>query len=144
MVDVLTPEQRHRNMSRIRGKDTTPELKLRSMLHRAGYRFRLHYPRLPGRPDIVLPKYRTVVFVHGCFWHRHEGCKYATEPKTRPEFWKKKFSDTVERDSRNRKEISEAGWQVITIWECELKHEPRKTFQRLCCSLREGNHAETA
>lgn len=144
MVDVLTPEQRHRNMSRIRGKDTGPELQLRSMLHRAGYRFRLHYPKLPGRPDIVLPKYKAAVFVHGCFWHRHEGCKYATEPKTRPEFWEKKFLDNLDRDSRNRKEVSAAGWQVIIVWGCEIKNEPRKILRRLCRNLMEENDVQTA
>jgi DNA mismatch endonuclease, patch repair protein len=106
-------------MSRIRGKDTTPELKVRSALHRAGLRFRLHRSDLPGTPDIVLPRHRTVVFVHGCFWHRHNGCKYAYTPKSRAEFWHEKFERTVERDREAVKALRELGWQVLTVWECE-------------------------
>lgn len=144
MVDVLTPEQRRKNMSRIRGKDTNPEIQLRSMLHRAGYRFRLHYKKLPGSPDIVLPKYRTAIFVHGCFWHRHQGCKYATNPETRSDFWQKKFKENVERDARNRKQVIAAGWRVITVWECDLKSEPKRIFQRICRALEGGSYAKTA
>lgn len=107
-------------MSRIRDRDTKPEKLVRSLLHRLGYRFRLHRKDLPGRPDIVLPKYRTAIFVHGCFWHRHRGCKYAYQPKSRVEFWKKKFLDTVKRDKRNQNELKELGWKVIIVWECEL------------------------
>lgn len=144
MVDVLTPEQRRKNMSRIRGKDTRPEIQLRSTLHRAGFRFRLHYRKLPGRPDIAMPKYKTAIFVHGCFWHRHEGCKYATTPKSRPDFWQKKFKENVERDARNREQILAAGWKVITVWECELKNQPEKVARRLRCRLEEDAHAKTA
>ena len=121
MVDRLSKEKRSWNMSRIRGRNTKPELTVRSMLHRMGYRFRLHRKDLPGKPDIVLPKYRTVVFVHGCFWHRHKRCRYAYNPKSRVEFWQKKFNDTVERDRRNRKELKKLGWQVVVIWECQIK-----------------------
>ena len=103
MTDILSKERRSWNMSRIRGSDTKPELLVRSLLHRMGYRFRLHRKDLPGRPDIVLPKYRTVIFVHGCFWHRHKGCKYAYTPKSRTDFWQNKFQGTVERDKRNRR-----------------------------------------
>jgi len=136
MVDVLTPEQRRKNMSRIRGKNTRPEVELRSMLHKAGFRFRLHYKKLPGKPDIVLPRFRTAVFVHGCFWHRHQGCRFASNPKTRPDFWKKKFQETVERDARNAQLISASGWQVVTIWECELKKNPEEALHRLHLRLK--------
>ena len=122
MVDIISEERPSWNMSRIRGKDTKPEIIVRSMLHRMGYRFRLHRKDLPGKPDIVLPKYNTVIFVHGCFWHRHEGCKYAYTPKSRVDFWNAKFDDTVARDERNREQLKEIGWNVVTIWECETKN----------------------
>ncbi len=109
-------------MSRIKGKDTKPERVVRSVLHRMGYRFRLHRRDLPGRPDIVLPKYHTVVFVHGCFWHRHPKCKYSYTPKTRVAFWKKKFRDNVKRDKKNRKSLRKAGWKLIVVWECQTQH----------------------
>ena len=119
---TLTPQQvRSRTMSRIKGKNTKPEIAVRSMLHRAGYRFRLHGRKLPGSPDIVLARHKTVVFVHGCFWHRHEGCKYATTPKTRVEFWSDKFRKNVERDARQQRELREMGWRVLIVWECELR-----------------------
>lgn len=121
MTDTLTRERRSWNMSRIQGKDTRPELALRSLLHRNGFRFRLHDRGLPGRPDIVLPKYRAVIFVNGCFWHRHPGCRFAYQPSSRIEFWERKFADTVERDARNVEALSRLGWKVITVWECELK-----------------------
>jgi DNA mismatch endonuclease (patch repair protein) len=108
-------------MAAIRGRDTTPELKVRRLLHRLGYRFRLHRRDLPGSPDIVLPRYRTVVFVHGCFWHRHTGCRYATIPRTRSDFWLEKFRQNVERDARQQAELRAAGWSVLVVWECELR-----------------------
>ncbi len=108
-------------MSRIRGKDTKPELRVRSQLHRMGYRFRLHRKDLPGRPDIVLPKYDTVIFVHGCFWHRHKGCRFAYTPKTRVEFWETKFDQNVRRDKRNAAALWRGGWRVLKIWECETE-----------------------
>ena len=111
-------------MSRVKGRDTKPELIARSLLHNLGYRFMVNGPRnreLPGKPDIVLPKYRAVVFVHGCFWHRHPDCKIATTPKSNQDYWLPKFRKNVERDRRNQKAIREAGWNVIVIWECELK-----------------------
>ena len=119
MVDRLTKEKRSWNMSRIRDKDTKPELVVRSLLHRMGYRFRLHRKDLPGKPDIVLPKHKTVVFVHGCFWHRHKGCKYAYQPKSRVDFWQKKFKGNVKRDKKIHSELRKLDWKVIVIWECE-------------------------
>ena len=121
MVDVLSPEQRHRNMSRIRGRDTTPERTVRSVLHGLGYRFRLHRRDLPGRPDIVLPRFGVVIFVHGCFWHRHPGCRYTTTPRTRACFWQQKFAQNVERDRRNVASLSKSGWRVLCVWECEMR-----------------------
>ena len=108
-------------MSRIRGKDTKPEMAVRKMLHAAGFRFRLHVKDLPGKPDIVLPRWRAVIFVHGCFWHRHEGCKDTTTPKTRTEWWLEKFAKNVANDLKKRSALEEAGWKVIVIWECEIK-----------------------
>ena len=108
-------------MSRIRGRDTGPELAVRSLLHKLGYRFRLHVATLPGRPDIVLARYRTVIMVHGCFWHRHSGCKFAYVPKTRRDFWEEKFKSNVARDRRVELQLRELGWRVIILWECELK-----------------------
>ncbi len=119
-MDRLTPERRSWNMSRICAANTKPELTVRSMLHHMGYRFRLHRKSLPGKPDIILPKYKTIVFVHGCFWHRHEACQYAYFPKSRVSFWEKKFKSNMERDSRNKSELELLGWKVIVIWECEL------------------------
>lgn len=118
-------------MSRIRSKNTKPELAVRSMLHRMGYRFRLHRRDLPGCPDIVLPKYKTVIFVHGCFWHQHPGCKYAYNPKSRKAFWQKKFKQNVERHKRVRKELTKLGWKVIVIWECQIKNL-NKVIRSIC------------
>lgn len=138
MADMLTSERRSWNMSRIRGRNTGPELRLRSLLHRAGFRFRLHAKRLPGRPDVVLPKYRTAIFVHGCFWHRHPDCRNATMPSTRREFWQEKFDGNVTRDARNRAALEEAGWTVITVWECELMADAESVVRRLADELRGG------
>lgn len=123
-------------MSRIRGRNTGPELRLRSLLHRAGFRFRLHAKQLPGSPDVVLPKYRTAIFVHGCFWHRHPGCRNATMPSTRREFWQEKFDANVSRDARNQAALEAAGWTVLTIWECELKADAEGVVRRLADELR--------
>ena len=109
-------------MSGIRGKDTKPELAVRSFLHRAGLRFRLH-AKLPGKPDLVLPKYRTAVFVHGCFWHRHENCRYATTPQSNSDFWDQKFIENVERDRRVQEKITGYGFSYLVIWECEINPE---------------------
>lgn len=136
MVDTITSERRSWNMSRIRSRNTAPELRLRSLLHRAGFRFRLYANKLPGRPDIVLPKYRTVIFVHGCFWHRHPGCRYTTTPSTRAEFWQEKFDGNVRRDARNRADLKAAGWTVVTVWECELKADAESLVRRLSHELR--------
>lgn len=106
-------------MSRIRGRDTKPEVTVRSVLHRLGFRFRLHRKDLPGRPDIVLPRHRTVVLVHGCFWHRHSRCPFAYSPKSNTTFWKQKFAATVLRDQRDRRRLRSLGWRVIVVWECQ-------------------------
>ena len=114
-------EQRSRNMSAIKSKNTKPEITVRKLLHSMGYRFRLHVKDLPGSPDIVLPKYKTVIFVHGCFWHRHKNCKYASTPKTRQEFWEAKFRENINRDKLNQENLSSKGWKIIIVWECEIK-----------------------
>lgn len=132
-MDSLSPEHRSWNMSRIRGKDTKPELTVRSLLHRLGYRFRLNRKDLPGKPDIVLPKYRAAVYVHGCFWHRHAGCRLAYTPKSNLKFWDEKFTKNVARDHRVADELRGAGWSQITVWECELADVPalEKRLRRL-------------
>ncbi|QDU33023.1 Very short patch repair protein [Poriferisphaera corsica] len=119
MTDRISPEHRSWNMSRIRSKNTKPELIVRSLLYKMGYRFRLHRKDLPGKPDIVLPKYKTVIFVHGCYWHRHADCKLAYKPKSHIHFWQNKFSKTIKRDRLRTKQIQDLGWRVIIIWECE-------------------------
>lgn len=121
MTDIVDQQTRSRMMSGIRGKNTKPELALRRALHARGFRFRLHSKKVHGRPDLVLPKYRAVVFVHGCFWHQHEGCRYATTPATRSEFWQAKFAANVARDNSVRGALLDEGWRVATIWECALR-----------------------
>jgi DNA mismatch endonuclease, patch repair protein len=121
VTDVHTAEQRSRNMAAIKGADTRPEIRVRSALHALGYRFRLHRKDLPGKPDIVLPKLRTVIFVHGCFWHSHD-CRWGrVVPKTRAEFWAEKRAGTVERDERKARALEELGWRVLNVWECETR-----------------------
>ena len=120
-MDRISPEKRSWNMSRIKSKNTTPERIVRSFLHENGFRFRLHSKILPGSPDIVLPKYKTVIEVRGCFWHRHRGCRQSTTPTTNVEFWQEKFSRNVERDRNTEKRLKELGWRLIVIWQCELK-----------------------
>lgn len=120
MADRISKEQRSWIMSRIRSKNTKPEMAVRSLLHGMGYRFRLHRKDLPGKPDIVLPKYKTVIFVHGCFWHRHRNCKRCTTPSTNKGFWLKKFERNVEKDRINKRLLKKAGWNIITVWECEI------------------------
>lgn len=139
MADTISTAHRSWNMSRIKGRDTGPEVKLRSLLHRDGYRFRLHDRKLPGRPDIVLPKYRTAIFVHGCFWHRHEGCRNATTPSTRPEFWASKFENNVARDRANAERLTDAGWHVIVVWECDLRKDTGGVLASINRALR-GEH----
>lgn len=135
MTDTLSIEERSERMSRIRGTNTAPELALRSALHRLGLRFRLHAKDLPGKPDIVLPKHGSVIFVHGCFWHRHPGCRVATIPKSNTEFWREKFSRNVQRDTRHVRSLRAAGWRVFTAWECDLS-TPSKAEARAKYLLR--------
>lgn len=124
MADVVDKATRSRMMSGIRGRDTKPEYVVRRYLHRLGFRYRLHDRRLPGRPDIVLPKHRTVVEVRGCFWHQHPGCRFAATPKSNGAFWQRKFRENVERDARNEALLETDGWRVLVIWECEVgSHE---------------------
>ena len=118
-MDHLQPKARRELMSRIGSRDTKPELVVRSMLHRLGLRFRLHVKKLPGTPDIVLPKHKTVVFVHGCYWHRHRGCKRSFVPHTRSEFWEAKFERNVVRDKSVQRELRKEGWRVLIVWECD-------------------------
>lgn len=120
-MDRLSKEKRSWNMSRIRNSDTGPERIVRSALHKLGYRFRLNRKELPGKPDIVLPKYRTALFIHGCFWHRHRGCSLAYTPKSNTEFWLSKFARNVQRDSEVATALSSTGWKQLVIWECEAK-----------------------
>lgn len=121
MTDIKTPEQRSRNMAVIKWKDTKPEMIVRKYLFSRGLRFRVQVRKLPGNPDIVLPKYKTVIFVNGCFWHGHEGCKYFRLPKSNVEFWKEKIERNIARDVRNETELKALGWRVIRVWECEIK-----------------------
>lgn len=121
MADVHSPETRSYNMSRIKGKNTKPEERVRKYLFSRGFRYRKNVNNLPGKPDIVLPKYRTCIFVNGCFWHKHEGCKYFVWPKNNAEFWEKKINGNAERDLRQHQELQDLGWKVIVVWECELK-----------------------
>lgn len=120
-MDIVSSVKLSEMMSGIRGRNTRPEVQVRSYLHARGLRFRLHRKDLPGSPDIVLSKYRVVVFVHGCFWHRHAGCKYTTDPSTRREFWQEKFAGNISRDQRNLAALLELGWRVLIIWECGLR-----------------------
>ena len=121
MSDILTPSQRYKCMSSIRGKNTKPEILVRKGLHARGFRFRLHNKKLPGSPDIVLPKYGVAIMVNGCFWHGHKGCRYATEPKTNIEFWETKIARNRHRDEVTTAHLEALGWTVITVWECELR-----------------------
>ena len=132
----MTPEQRHKNMAAIRASSTKPEIIVRKYLWGHGFRYRLNHKRLPGKPDIVLRKYRTCIFVNGCFWHKHEGCKYFVIPKTRTEFWLNKVNRNQERDIEVKKKLASMGWHSITIWECELKPNKKDaTLQSLVYTL---------
>jgi DNA mismatch endonuclease (patch repair protein) len=121
MVDTLSTAERSEIMSRVRGKDTRPEMVVRRLVHKAGFRYRLHVSDLPGRPDLVFPKRKKVIFIHGCFWHSHSGCPHARVPKSRTNFWTAKFESNKTRDERNSHALTEAGWDVLVLWECELR-----------------------
>jgi DNA mismatch endonuclease, patch repair protein len=137
MADVHNKATRSYNMSRIRGKNTKPEMLVRRFLHANGFRYKLHDKKLPGKPDIVLPKYKTVIFVHGCFWHGHEGCKYYVVPKTRTEWWLNKINGNVANDEKAMKMLGEQGWKVINVWECELKMSfLKKSLEKVLIILR--------
>ena len=132
MTDVHSKETRSYNMSRIKGKDTKPEVLVRKYLFSKGFRFRKNDKRYPGHPDIVLPKYKTIVFVHGCFWHFHENCRYAVMPSSNVDFWEKKLKGNRLRDERNKKALTEMGWNVIVVWECQLKKDKQdQTLENL-------------
>ncbi len=133
--DHLSEERRSWNMSRIKGKNTSSELKVRKVLHAMGYRFRLHRKDLPGKPDIIIGKYKTVIFVHGCFWHRHKNCNYCTTPTGNRDFWLKKFEGNVLRDKKNQKKLRELGWKVFVVWQCETIN-PEKIEKKLSGFMR--------
>lgn len=137
MADVHTPEQRSYNMSRIRSKNTKPEELVRKYLFSRGFRYRKNDTKLPGKPDIVLPKYKAVIFVNGCFWHGHEGCRYFVWPKSNAEFWKEKIAGNIQRDRQNHQLLRQQGWHVIDVWGCELKKDvAQQTLDRLVQDLR--------
>ena len=125
-MDILSKDQRHKNMAAIHSANTKPEMIVRKYLFSHGFRYRLNHPRLPGRPDIVLRKYHTCIFVNGCFWHGHKGCKYYVIPKSNTEFWTNKINRNIARDERVQKELAQMGWHCITIWECDLKPQKRE------------------
>jgi DNA mismatch endonuclease, patch repair protein len=136
MTDVHNPETRSYNMSRVRSKNTKPEMMVRKFLHGQGFRYRLHVATLPGKPDMVLPKYKTVIFIHGCFWHGHKGCRYFTLPKTRTEWWLQKIKGNQKNDRLSTIQLQVLGWKVITVWECELKKGKREeTLSNLIISI---------
>lgn len=136
-MDVHDKQTRSFNMSRIKGKDTKPEEIVRKYLFKQGFRYRKNDKKLLGKPDIVLPKYKTVIFVNGCFWHKHDGCKYFVWPKSNQDFWKEKIENTVERDKKNNELLTKMGWHIIVVWECELKVSVReKTLESLCDKLK--------
>lgn len=123
MPDNMTREQRSERMSRVKGKDSKPELRVRSLLHRLGFRFRLHAADLPGKPDIVLPRHRKLIFMHGCYWHRHGVCRPLSIPENNPEFWRRKFTGTVARDRETAARLRQLGWDVLVVWECQTRDE---------------------
>lgn len=127
MSDTVSSKQRSLNMSRIKSRDTIPELRVRSILHRLGFRFRLHQKRLPGKPDVVLKRHKIVVFVHGCFWHQHKGCKRCTRPRSNESYWQPKLEGNIRRDKDHLKQLRDLGWRVLVVWECETKDDTRLT-----------------
>jgi len=130
-MDILSKQQRSECMSKIRSKNTKPELALRKALYARGFRYRVNDTKLPGTPDIVLPKYKTIIFLHGCFWHGHEKCKYFNIPKTNTEFWIDKITSNVERDKVNLQKLTSLGWYVLTVWECEIRHDYKQDITPL-------------
>jgi DNA mismatch endonuclease (patch repair protein) len=130
-MDIWSKEKRSECMSKIRSKNTKPELALRKALFARGFRYRVNDTKLPGKPDIVLPKYKTVIFSHGCFWHRHEGCKYAYTPKTNTKFWVDKITSNSKRDKVNLQKLADLGWNVIIVWECEIRHTYKRDITPL-------------
>ena len=135
MTDIKASSERSLNMSRIKGKDTMPELIVRHFLHSKGIRYRIHDKEIPGHPDIAIKKYRCAVFINGCFWHRHTGCKYAFVPKTNVDFWNDKFEKNRDRDRKINNYLTDQKWKVFTVWECELKHDRDKTLERLYVTI---------
>lgn len=135
MTDSISTEKRSWNMARIKSKNTQIELAVRKYLFARGFRYRLHVRNLPGKPDLVLKKYKTVIFVHGCYWHQHAGCKYATTPKTRIEFWKNKFQANIRNDSKNTELLEQMGWKVLIVWECQILRDFEATMNELVDSL---------
>lgn len=136
MADIFSKSKRSEIMAKISSKDTKPEILARKLLFAEGFRFRKNDKKLPGKPDIVLPKYKTAVFVHGCFWHGHQGCKKSKLPETRKEFWKKKINANIERDKKNIQLLKEAGWNVKVIWQCELEKNTQTTIESLISQLK--------
>lgn len=142
MTDVHSKETRSYNMSRIRAKDTKPELLVRKYLFSKGVRYRVNVKDLPGKPDIVLPKYKTIIFIHGCFWHGHEGCRYFVIPKTRTEWWTEKIQKNQERDQQEHDALRQAGWNIMTIWECQLKPQKQSATLENILSLLQKTYLE--
>ena len=136
MADTLTPEKRSWNMSRVKSKNTLIEIRVCKYLYSQGFRYRKNVTKLPGKPDIVLSKYHTVIFIHGCFWHRHAGCKDATTPKTNTEFWVKKFATNVENDKKHIEMLHIEGWNVVVLWECEINSHFEQNMQNLISKIR--------
>lgn len=138
MADRLTKEQRHRNMSHVKSKDNSLEIKVRSYLFRKGFRYRKNVKKLPGTPDIVLSKYKTVIFVNGCFWHQHQNCKKAALPATRYEWWKRKLTSNIVNDKLYKDELINLGWKVIVVWQCELEKDFQNVMERLVSIIRKN------
>lgn len=141
-MDVVDATTRSKMMSGIRSKDTKPEMTVRRYLHSHGFRYRLHARDLPGSPDLILPKHKAAVFVHGCFWHRHQGCRYATTPSSNVGRWRQKFEGNVERDLRKAQALDAAGWRVIVVWECDLKRSPQERLSLLVDEILQGKQLQ--
>ena len=142
-MDIWNKKKRSEIMSKIRSKNTKPEMTLRKALFARGFRYRVNDKKLPGKPDIVLPKYKTAIFVHGCFWHNHEDCKYAYIPKTNTKFWVDKITSNSQRDKINSQKLADLGWCVITIWECEIRHKYKYDITPLIDKISTSLHAQT-